>query len=109
MKIAFDYQGTLDTHAELVVMALDLKDAGWDVIILSAMPVTMQGIREKEIEAANIQLPYKIVYHALEDYHAAAGREKVLYMKEHGISLLVDDNADVIKVVREAGLIVLQI
>jgi hypothetical protein len=109
-KIAFDWQGTLDVNPILLELALTLKnDPEWEVIIISAMPVTMPGVREKEIEAGAKGLPYKVVYHELENYHQAAGEAKVALMKELGIELLVDDFAKVVKTVREAGLKVLQI
>lgn len=108
MKIAFDWQGTLDIHGELRDMADTLQKASWEVLVISAMPVTMKGIREKEIEAGT-NLPYKVVYHELENYHQAAGEAKVKLMKELGINILVDDTEEVIKVVRANGLKALQI
>ena len=108
-KIAFDWQGTLDVNPELMEMALSLHRANWDVLIISAMPLTKPGIREKEIEARAGGLAYKVVYHELENYHVAAGLAKVKVMRELGIPLLVDDNSEVVRVVRENNLKVLQI
>lgn len=107
-KIAFDWQGTLDVNPLLHQMAYSLRDAGWEVLIISAMPVNRPGEREKEIEA-HTHLPYKVVYHELENYHHAAGEAKVKLMKELGISLLVDDVPEVVAAVRKTGLQALQI
>jgi len=85
VKIAFDWQGTLDVNPILLEMARTLQSAGWEVRIISAMPETMRGVREREIEAANPGLPYEIAYHPTEDYHAAAARAKVALMQSHGI------------------------
>lgn len=107
--IAFDWQGTLDIHPELLALAQHLQATDIEVTILSAMPVTMQGVREAEIEKADPKIPYIVVYHELENYHQAAGKQKVKWMKEHGYSILIDDNDEVIKEVRNSGLLALQV
>ena len=109
MKIAFDWQGTLDVHEELRAMAKSLQKAEWEVLILSAMPINLPDYREKEIEAAQLGIPYKVVYHQLEDYHKSAALAKVAVMKEQNIPILVDDTFEVCKVVRDNGLKALKI
>lgn len=108
MKIAFDWQGTLDSYAELRNMAEALLSAGWEVIIVSAMPITMHGIREAEIKK-NTDLPFVVVYHGLENYHKSAAQAKVNYLKEHNIDFIIDDYPDVCIAMKEAGIHVLQI
>ena len=106
MKIAFDWQGTLDVHQELREMAITLKNAGWEVIIISAIPADLHNVRENEIKASGIDLPYRIV---VASDHYEQGKAKAEIMKEMGISLLVDDTENVVKAVRDSGLKVLQI
>lgn len=108
MKIAFDWQGTLDSYQELRDMADSLLRQGWEVMIVSAMPITMQGIREAEIKK-NTDLPFTVVYHELENYHKAAGEAKVKYLKENGINFIIDDNSEVSRTMKDAGIVVLQI
>ena len=114
-SIAFDWFGTLSDHPLLYQMAIDLQFGGWKVIILSAMPENIKGQREKEIEdymakePPNARLPYKVVYHSLEDYHKSAALVKAKYMKENGYKLLVDDIFEVAHVIRAQGLEVLKI
>ena len=106
MKIAFDWQGTLDIHQELREMALSLQKAGWEVIIISAIPASLHNSREEEIKASGLEIPYRIVV-ASDHYEQGLAKAKV--MKELGISLLVDDTENVVKAVRDNGLKVLQI
>ena len=106
MKIAFDWQGTLDIHKELREMALSLQDAGWEVVIISAIPVNLHNAREEEIKASGIGLPYRIVV-ASEHYEQGLAKAKV--MKEMGITIMVDDTENVVKAIRDSGLKVLQI
>ena len=114
-KICFDWEGTLSTHPLLYQMAIDLQFGGWDVMILSAMPENIKGQREKEIEdhlakeLPNARLPYKVVYHSLENYHNSAAMAKAKYMKDNDIKLLVDDIFEVAYVVRQQGLTVLKV
>lgn len=107
--IAFDWQGTLDIHPELLALAQHLQATDIEVVILSAMPITMKGVREKEIIHAKTNLPFYVVYHELENYHRAAGEAKVKYLKEHNINIYIDDNDEVVKTIREAGITCLQI
>lgn len=109
MKIAFDYQGTLDDHPLLAAMATTLKASGWDVWIISAMPVNRPHEREQAIESSGLGLPYRVVYHELDNYHVAAAQKKIELMRELGIEWLVDDNEEVVKTVRAAGLKALQL
>ena len=106
MKIAFDWQGTLDIHPELRSMALDLQKVGWEVIIISAIPANLHNGREEEIKASGIGLPYRIV---VASDHYEQGIAKANIMKEMGITLLIDDTENVIKAVRDNGLKALQI
>jgi len=109
MKIAFDWQGTLDVHPELLKLAQHLQSTDIEVIILSVMPVTLRGIREKEIEAFKTGLPYKVLYHELADYHRAAGREKALWMKNNDYTVLVDDTQEVCEEAQRKGILTLKI
>ena len=106
MKIAFDWQGTLDVHSELREMALSLQQCGWEVVIISAIPADLHNGREEEIKASGIDLPYRIV---VASDHYEQGKAKSQVMKEMGITLLVDDTENVVKAVRDSGLKVLQI
>ena len=106
MKIAFDWQGTLDIHLELREMALSLQKAGWEVVIISAIPQDLHNGREEEIKTSGMGLPYRIV---VASDHYEQGKAKAQVMKEMGISLLVDDTENVVKAVRDSGLKALQI
>jgi|SRR3990167_1068713 len=105
-KIAFDWQGTLDIHPELREMALSLQKAGWEVVIISAIPANLHNVREEEIKSSGLNLPYRLV---VASDHYEQGKAKSEVMKELGISILVDDTVNVVKAVRDNGLKVLQI
>ncbi len=109
MTIAFDFQGTLDVHPELQFIAKKLQEAGVEVVIISAMPVTMPGVREREIENANLGIPYRVVYHELENYHQSAALKKVELMRELGAPIIFDDTLPVVETVRQNGLKALHI
>ena len=108
MKIAFDWQGTLDSYGELRKIAEDLLKEGWEVIIVSAMPITQRDVREAEIKR-NSDLPFAVVYHEIENYHKSAGEAKIKYLKEHGINFIIDDDPEVCKTMKDAGITVLQV
>lgn len=104
-KIAFDWQGTLDENPALMEMARTLRDGGWEVWIISAMPIGREVEREKAIADGNIyQFPWTVVYHSPKNYHESAGQAKIEVMQDKGINLLVDDNEIVCKMVRKAGM-----
>lgn len=111
MKIAFDWDGTTWGylgHEFLQEMATTLKNAGWSVWIISAVPASWKGnpIREKEIELRAPDFSCVVVY---TDGHEAAGKAKAEAMKELGIEWLVDDTEDVCKYAVENGVKVLQV
>lgn len=81
MKIAFDWQGTLDVNPILVDMAQRLKSTGAEVCVISAMPENRPHEREAEVRL----------------------------MRELGIELYVDDNPEVVATMRAAGFKVLHI
>lgn len=113
MKIGFDYQGTLDVSPQITDMMIELYRSGWQVVILSAMPENRPDEREKQIEEfidnLGWQIPYVVVYHSTENYHKSAGEAKVKYLKERYINFYVDDNPEVCKIMKEAGITVLQV
>ena len=103
MKIAFDWDGTTWGylgHKFLQDMALTLKKAGWEVIILSQVP-------EGAIEQRRDQI--KVIVPDLESFVVATWEDKAKVMKEQGIEWLVDDNETVCQMVIEQGLHVLQV
>lgn len=103
MKIAFDWDGTTwgyGGHKFLCDMALALKQAGWEVVILSQVPQEWIELRRKDINAL---LP------DFEAFVVANWSDKPIIMKEHGIEWLIDDNEMVCQMVKEAGLHVLQV
>ena len=106
MKIAFDWQGTLDIHPELKEMALALHKSGLKVLIISAIPADLYNQREQEIINSGLGLPYKIVV-ASDHYEQGLAKAKV--MKEEGITIIVDDTENVVKAIRDSGLKALQI
>ena len=111
MKIAFDWDGTTWGylgHKFLQDMALTLKNAGWEVVIISAVPASWKGnnVRESEIARLAPDFPYYVVY---TDGHEAAGREKTRVMKELGIEWLVDDTEELCKQAIANGVRILQV
>ncbi len=109
MIVGFDWEGTLDVNPILREMATRLQATGAQVWIISAMPENRPNERERAIEQGNTGIPYRVVYHALDNYHVAAGEAKIKLMKELGIELYVDDNPEVVATLRAAGFKVLHI
>ncbi len=109
-KIAFDWEGVLgfNGHAVLRQMAGTLKSAGWEVVIISAVPKEWEGnkIRENEIEASAPGFPYYMVF---AEGHEDSGRQKSDIMKKLGIEFLIDDTDEVCKAAVENGVKVLHV
>lgn len=110
MKIAFDLDGVLGYQGtdEIRQLAQTLKMVGWDVWIITAVPVSWQGTnqREKQVEEICPGFPYKVVY---TDGHEDAGKAKAKEMKQLGINLLIDDTENVCKAAKAEGVEVLHL
>jgi hypothetical protein len=96
MKFGFDYGGVVGTHEWAREMARGLLDRGHEVYVVSA--VSSESDRTV-IEGLGI--PFT-------GYLCVMGgdprQQKVDAMKEHGISILLDDSLDIIAFVRQSGL-----
>ena len=106
--IAFDYEGTLSNHPVLRELVRRLKRAGDKPVIISAIkaPDTVKG-RTEAVDKLKLNVPHYIFEYKGKDYNA--GLMKAALMKKLKIDALIDNDPEVIKAVRDKGLIGLQI
>ncbi len=116
-KIAFDYGHTITHHPDLVELARSLRACGWSVYCITAVPENwtneLEQSRVVHITAMGLDGDLvRFVYHDLLGTHGTAykaGLEKARVMRELGIPVLIDDDTDVCRGVRDSGLMALQV
>ena len=111
-KIAFDIGGVLSDHQILLGLARTLAvSESWEVHIISAIG-TGDTEREKSyhdqfdglVRADRVHI---VRFTSGKDIEAAVA--KVVIMREHAITVLIDDNPTICDYVRKAGLMALQV
>lgn len=107
MKIAFDYGGVLANSDFLCEVAIVLSNCNHSVSVISALGI--HDVEKVKADLASKGLGHLSFYPVYLGYapfppDAFAGRGKLEVMQKEGISLLIDDNPTICKVVREGGL-----
>lgn len=107
-RIAFDYEGTLSDHPVLREWVKRLKKDGEKPVVISAIkaPDTIKE-RKEAVEKLKLDVPHYVFEYKGKNYNA--GLMKAALMKKLNISTLIDNDSEVIKAVRDRGLVGLQV
>lgn len=106
MHVAFDYGSTLNDRPQIQDLSRLLPKAKKHLISACDTweePLIAAFLKEHGLEFESVNF----VKHGAGGYQT--GINKVKVMVERGITVLIDDNPDVCRAVRDAGLIALQV
>jgi hypothetical protein len=113
VKIAFDYGGTLETHEEIRELARALSKEH-EIIAISGIPEGMTEL-ERVQDLVKLDIDFKDIYTI---YHPKkktdnssyeVGLEKAKIMKAIGCRVIIDNEPQIIKAIKDEGLIALHI
>jgi hypothetical protein len=116
VKIAFDFGGTLNDFPHIEANLRACAEGGHSCYIISATPPDMDVLTYQQSldywckDFKNRNWPVKEIWVTVwRDNFYDIGKDKALLMKQNGIELLFDDEPEVCRAVRDAGLLAFQV